>query len=48
MNIGRIERGQKPLMTPTGEIIYELVGLYSKVKNERHSVAQITLPPPFP
>lgn len=45
MKIGRIKHGQEPLITPTGEIIYELVGLHGEVKNERHSVAQITLPP---
>ena len=45
MIIGHIKPGQKPLITPTGEIIYELVGLNSEAKNEKHSVARITLPP---
>lgn len=45
MNIGRIKRGQKPLVTPTGEVIYELVGHNCEVKNQKHSVARITLPP---
>ena len=45
MNIGRIEEGQKPLITPTGEIIQELVGNNCAAKNELHSVAKITLPP---
>ena len=45
MNIGRIKEGQEPLITPTGELIYELVGNYSDAKNAKHSVAHITLPP---
>ena len=45
MKIGNIKPGQEPLITPTGELIHELVGLYSEAKNENHSVAQITLPP---
>ena len=45
MKIGNIKPGQEPLITPTGEKIYELVGLYSEAKNEKHSVAHIVLPP---
>ena len=45
MKIGNIQPGQEPLITPTGEKIYELVGLYSEAKNEKHSVAKIILPP---
>jgi mannose-6-phosphate isomerase-like protein (cupin superfamily) len=45
MKIGNIKPDQDPLITPTGELIYELVGLYSEAKNEKHSVAHITLPP---
>ncbi|MDG2168570.1 MAG: cupin domain-containing protein [Opitutales bacterium] len=45
MDIGNIKPGQDPLITPTGEKIYELMGLYSEAKNEKHSVAHIILPP---
>lgn len=45
MNIGKVTAGTEPMITPTGEIIYELIGLYSEPRNPRHGVAQITLPP---
>ncbi len=45
MQIGKIKEDQEPLITPTGERIYELVGTHSEAKNERHSVAHIILPP---
>jgi mannose-6-phosphate isomerase-like protein (cupin superfamily) len=45
MKIGKIKPGQEPLITPTGELIYELVGLNCEAKNKKHSVAQIILPP---
>jgi mannose-6-phosphate isomerase-like protein (cupin superfamily) len=45
MQIGKIKEGQEPLITPTGELIYELVGNNSEAKNEKHSIAHITLPP---
>ncbi len=44
MKIARIQRGQKPLITPTGEIIYELFGRKVEPKNTGHSLAQIILP----
>lgn len=45
MKIGTIKSGQEPLITPTGELIYELAGIYSEAKNDKHSVAKIILPP---
>ncbi len=44
MNIGKVTPEAEPMVTPTGEIIHELIGLYSEPKNPRHGVAQITLP----
>ncbi len=45
MNITNPSKIQNPLVTPNGEIIYELVGRFVEPKNERHSIAKIILPP---
>ena len=45
MHIAKVTPEIEPTITPTGEIIHELIGLYSEPKNPRHGVAQITLPP---
>lgn len=34
----------KPLETPNGEIIYELVGRVAEAKSEGHSLAHVTIP----
>lgn len=44
MTITNPANNPTPLVTPNGEIIYELVGRFVEPKNERHSIAKIILP----